>query len=128
MLVVDDNLTNQDVACAMLSAMGMTVETAGDGAEALSAAASRAFDLILMDIQMPVMDGVEATRRIRALPGPGSQVPIVALTANVLAAQKTLYASVGMNGCLAKPLSPTALAMELSRIESSDPRSDVAFA
>lgn len=65
---------------------------------------------------MPVMDGIEATRRIRALPAPSCLTPIVATTANVLSAQLDTYREVGMNGCVAKPISPTALLTELSRL------------
>ncbi len=117
-LVVDDNITNLRLVGAMLSALEATVTTAADGAEAVAAVAEGQFDLVLMDIQMPVMDGVEATRRIRALPEPAGRVPIVALTANVLADQRARYAEVGMDGCIAKPLSPAALMAELGRLAS----------
>ncbi|WP_332774033.1 ATP-binding protein, partial [Phenylobacterium sp.] len=106
-LVVEDNPTNRLVATSMLSLLGAEVVTADDGSQGVEAASREAFDLIFMDIQMPVMDGIEATRRIRALPAPSCLTPIVATTANVLSAQLDTYREVGMNGCVAKPISPT---------------------
>jgi CheY-like chemotaxis protein len=69
-----------------------------------------------MDIQMPRMDGMEATRRIRAMDGPMAQTPIVAVTANVLAHQRTSYADAGMDGVVAKPVSARALIAEIARV------------
>jgi len=115
-LVVEDNPTNRLVATAMLSQLGAEVVTAEDGAQGVEAAAREVFDLIFMDIQMPVMDGIEATRRIRAMPAPICATPIVATTANVLSSQLQIYRDAGMNGCVAKPISPTALLSELSRL------------
>jgi len=112
-LLVEDNATNRLVASRMLQALGAVVETAEDGLQGVSAA-SRGFDLILMDIQMPGMDGLEATRRIRALAGPSSRTPILAMTANALAHQQALYIASGMNGVIAKPLSPATLVRTLS--------------
>jgi len=73
-----------------------------------------------MDIQMPVMDGMEATRAIRALPGEAAQIPIVATTANAMAHQIEAYRAAGMNGSIAKPLSPNALLAELARLVGND--------
>src|SRR5690606_19385362 len=81
-LIVDDNATNRVVAQALCEMFGCTSETANDGIEALEAVQEREFDLVLMDIKMPRMDGVQATEAIRALDGPASAIPIVALTAN----------------------------------------------
>ncbi|MDG2530673.1 ATP-binding protein [Caulobacter endophyticus] len=107
-LLVEDNAVNRLIATRMLEALGARVATAEDGQAGIVAAA-RGYDLIFMDIQMPVMDGVEATRAIRALPGPAGAAPIVAMTANALAHQTAAYAEAGMNGSVAKPLSPAAL-------------------
>jgi two-component system, sensor histidine kinase len=115
-LVVEDNATNRIVATRMLGALGAQVDTAEDGAEGVSRASADAYDLIFMDIQMPVMDGFEATRRIRGLPGPAAQTPILATTANVMAHQIEAYRQVGMDGHVAKPISPAALLREIARL------------
>ncbi|MFT4250856.1 MAG: ATP-binding protein [Caulobacter sp.] len=107
-LLVEDNAVNRLIATRMLEALGARVSTAEDGAAGI-AAASLGYDLIFMDIQMPVMDGVEATRAIRKLPGRAGSAPILAMTANALAHQQAAYAEAGMNGSVAKPLSPAAL-------------------
>ncbi|PXA84684.1 hybrid sensor histidine kinase/response regulator, partial [Caulobacter sp. D4A] len=114
-LVVEDNPTNRMVARRILEMLGAAVETAEDGLSGVEAA-ERGFDLILMDVQMPGVDGLEASRRIRALPGPAGATPIVALTANVLAHQRATYLAAGMNGVAAKPISPTALLSEIVRV------------
>jgi len=108
-LLVEDNPTNQLVARKMLESLGAAVDTANDGLEGLQAVQERSYDLVLMDIQMPQMDGVEATRRIRALKGEVATIPIIALTANVMAHQLESYTAAGMNGVVAKPISPPAL-------------------
>jgi len=110
-LIVEDNATNRLIAGRLLQAMGAVVETADDGLLGVEAVErdDQGFDLILMDIQMPGMDGVEATRRIRDLGGDAAATPIVAMTANALAHQQAAYIAAGMNGAVAKPLSPTAL-------------------
>ncbi|MFC3076607.1 ATP-binding protein [Phenylobacterium terrae] len=115
-LVVEDNATNRLVATRMLGALGAIVDTAVDGADGVRRAAACAYDVIFMDIQMPVMDGIEATRQIRALPGPAAQTPIVATTANVMAHQVETYRQVGMDGHVAKPISPAALLVEIARL------------
>jgi PAS domain S-box-containing protein len=115
-LVVEDNPTNRQVATRMLCELGATVDTAEDGAEGVRCARSGAYDLILMDIQMPVMDGISAAREIRALRGPAALTPIVATTANVLSHQIETYRRSGMDGCVAKPISPSALLGEIARL------------
>jgi CheY-like chemotaxis protein len=109
LLIVDDNATNRIVAAALCEMFGCTSETAEDGLEAVEAVQSRPFDLILMDIKMPRMDGLEATRTIRALNGPGAATPIVALTANADAAAAASYLAVGMQGVVDKPIKPAQL-------------------
>jgi signal transduction histidine kinase/CheY-like chemotaxis protein len=108
-LVVDDVLANRLVARAMLNAAGHVVEMAPDGEAAVAVAAAQDFDIILMDLQMPGMDGLEATRRIRALPGPRGRVPVFALTASALPEQVAQCREAGMDGHLAKPVERAAL-------------------
>jgi len=108
-LVVDDNATNRMVAQALCEMFDCTCESANDGAEAVEAARGGRFDLILMDIKMPVMDGVAATRAIRALGGKPSVVPIIALTANAEPEDAEGYLAAGMNGVVEKPMKPEHL-------------------
>jgi signal transduction histidine kinase len=108
-LVVEDNPTNRLIAGRLLEHLGAEVETADDGRMGVDAVARGSFDLIFMDIQMPVMDGVEATRLIRAMPLPASATPILAMTANALQHQTEAYLAAGMNGVVSKPLSPGVL-------------------
>ena len=114
-LVVEDNATNRMVATKLLESLGATVETAEDGLEGVEAVSQRRYDLVLMDIQMPRMDGVEATRQIRAMEGEVANIPIVALTANVMASQMQTYLEVGMNGVAAKPISLPVLLNEIAK-------------
>ena len=118
-LLVEDNPTNRLVASKILQAMGVTVATAEHGGEGVEAALQGGYDLILMDVQMPVMDGIEATRRIRALGGDVAQTPIIGLTANAMAHQKEAYLAAGMNGVASKPISPPALIAEIARVMSA---------
>jgi PAS domain S-box-containing protein len=103
-LLVDDNPLNQIVARAMLEKDGHDVVVVADGLEALAAVQERTFDLVLMDMQMPVMDGMEAARRIRDLDTVVREIPIVALTANVMAEEIASCREAGMNDHLAKPI------------------------
>jgi len=115
-LVVEDNPTNRLVATKILEGLGAVVETAEDGIYGLEAVARRPYDLILMDIQMPRMDGMEATRRIRGLEGPAASTPIIGLTANALAHQRADYLASGMDGVASKPISPPALLAEIATV------------
>ncbi|WP_304168089.1 ATP-binding protein [Phenylobacterium aquaticum] len=117
-LLVEDNATNRLVAGTLLRRLGAEVAEAEDGVIGVQAARSRTFDLILMDVQMPHMDGVEATRAIRGLAGDAAQVPIIGLTANVMVHQKAAYMAAGMNGVVAKPISAAALLTEIGRLLS----------
>ena len=103
-LIVDDNATNRMVAEALCEMFDCTSEQATDGVEALEAVQARRFDLILMDIKMPRMDGVAATRAIRALPGLVSRTPIIALTANADPEDVRGYIEAGMNDVVEKPI------------------------
>ena len=108
-LIVDDNATNRVVAQALCEMFGCTSETVEDGLEALQAVQERAFDLVLMDIKMPRMDGVQATCAIRALTGPAADIPIVALTANADPDDARTYLSIGMCDVVEKPIKPERL-------------------
>jgi CheY-like chemotaxis protein len=108
-LVVDDNATNRMVAQSLVEMFDCTSETAEDGEEAVETARSGRFDLILMDIRMPRMDGIAATRAIRALSGPAGAVPIIALTANADPEDAAGYLAAGMNGVVEKPMKPEHL-------------------
>jgi CheY-like chemotaxis protein/HPt (histidine-containing phosphotransfer) domain-containing protein len=103
-LLVDDNPLNQIVAKAMLVQDGHDVVVVGNGVEAVAAVHERPFDLVLMDMQMPVMDGIEATRRIRASALPVRAIPIVGLSANVMPEQIARCREAGMNDHLGKPI------------------------
>jgi CheY-like chemotaxis protein len=108
-LVVDDNATNRMVAEALCEMFDCTSETAEDGAEAVEAARTGRFDLILMDIKMPRMDGIAAARAIRSLEGPEAMTPIVALTANVDPEDARSYMAAGMCCVVEKPIKPDRL-------------------
>ena len=114
-LVVDDNATNRMVAQSLVEMFDCTSESAEDGEEAVEAAQTGRFDLILMDIRMPRMDGVAATRAIRALPGRIGAVPIIALTANADPEDAAAYLAAGMNGVVEKPMKPEHLLQALQQ-------------
>ena len=115
-LVVDDNHTNRVVGVKTLEALGAEAQAAESGEAAIEAAERGGFDLILMDVNMPGMDGMEATRRIRDLPGAAAEVAIVALTADVMTHHQAAYHAAGMNGFVPKPFAPAQLLAEVMRI------------
>ena len=114
LLLCEDNPINQEVALAMLEEVGLQVVVAENGAEALQKLSDGRFDLVLMDMQMPVMDGLEATRRIRSQPA-YQDLPILAMTANAFAEDRQACLDVGMNDFVTKPVDPGALYSTLLR-------------
>ncbi len=117
-LVVDDNATNRFVAGKVLELFGCTFETADNGQQAVDRVRAEPFDLVLMDVKMPVMDGVQATRAIRALPGPMAAIPILALTANADPRDERDYLDAGMDGVAQKPIQPDVLLNAIRRVLS----------
>ena len=103
-LVAEDNAANQRIIDLFLRPLGAEVTIVGDGSQALDALAVTPFDLVLMDMQMPVMDGLEATRRLRSSTGINAQIPVIALTANVMEAQRKACFDAGMTAHVAKPI------------------------
>ncbi|HUK09427.1 MAG TPA: ATP-binding protein [Stellaceae bacterium] len=118
-LLAEDVEINRMIAGEMLRKMGCDVTFAVDGLEAYEVALADDFDLVLMDIQMPRMDGVEATKRIRAAGGPRGGVPIVALTAHAIASERDSYLAAGMDDYLTKPFEPRQLSELLDRLSMS---------
>ncbi|MBN9526453.1 MAG: response regulator [Alphaproteobacteria bacterium] len=113
-LVAEDNAINREVLESLLAAWKHRATTVVSGEAAVNAAASGAYDVVLMDIQMPGIDGVEATRAIRALPGAAGRVPVIAVTANVLPEAQAAYRAAGMAAVVTKPVRPQALADALA--------------
>jgi signal transduction histidine kinase/CheY-like chemotaxis protein/HPt (histidine-containing phosphotransfer) domain-containing protein len=134
-LAAEDNAVNQLLLVELLESFGHSVEIAGNGREAVEAVEEREFDLILMDIQMPLVSGVEATRSIRQLPEPMSSIPIIALSANAMSGQREEYLAAGMNDYLSKPIDAADLRAALLRwrprcavIDGQEPSSDASNA
>jgi len=113
-LLAEDNSINEEVAIELLRAIGLEPDIARDGSEAISLGSARRYDLVLMDVQMPIIDGLEATRQLRALPG-WSAVPIVAMTANAFEEDRACCLAAGMNDHIAKPIEPEVLFARLAR-------------
>lgn len=120
-LVVEDNAINLELTHDMLTREGHSVTTTSNGAESVRMAQDHAFDLILMDVAMPVMDGLQATQAIRNGTGACRDTPIIALSANILPKERTALVAAGMNGFLAKPLERSKLQTALQEVGASRP-------
>jgi PAS domain S-box-containing protein len=123
-LVAEDNVVNQKVAIGMLTSLGYTVDVADDGRQAVDMAARGGYDVVLMDCQMPRLDGFAATQQIRAS-GPAAGVPIIAVTASALETDRERCRAAGMDDFLSKPLHPDTLAATLTRWVGSGARNAV---
>ena len=119
-LLAEDNRINRMIVKVGLETRGHRVTEVENGAEAYQAATVKRFDVILMDMQMPVMDGTEATRRIRALPPPFSEVPIIALTADAMTEHRPAYMEAGLNDFLTKPIEWDDVDAALARLDTKD--------
>ena len=115
-LLAEDNKINQRLARMLLRKADHQVDVAENGEQAVEAVRQADYDVVLMDVQMPILDGVQATGRIRALPPPRNRVPIVALTAHAMAGAKEEYLAAGMDGYLSKPLDDLALFTVLDEV------------
>ena len=107
---------------AYLEQFGLSFETAANGAEAVKMVSERSFDIVLMDVMMPVMDGIEATRQIRNLSGPAANIQIIALTAHAMPGDRETYLEAGMDGYVSKPVRATDLFSALSEILGIEPQ------
>ena len=114
-LVAEDNRVNQMVIAALLAQRGHSFEIVGNGRLAVEAVSEAPYDLVLMDVQMPEMDGPTAARAIRALGGPVAKIPIVALTANAMIGQREEFLAAGMDDYVAKPIQPVKLHAAMAR-------------
>jgi PAS domain S-box-containing protein len=117
-LLAEDNKTNQQVALGILRRMGLSADAVADGAEAVRALCTVPYDVVLMDVQMPEMDGLEATRRIRDISSGvlRNGIPIIAMTAHALQGDRARFLEAGMNAYVAKPVSPAELVAALSAV------------
>jgi signal transduction histidine kinase len=127
-LIVEDNPTNQTVARAILEATGATVTTAADGAEALERLRAEPFDVVLMDVHMPNMDGIEALRRIRAGEAGPKGIPVIALTGDVTPGEDTRLQGLGFDALQPKPIQPASLVGSIFQALARRPRAGAAAA
>ena len=121
-LLAEDNAVNQKLALRLLSQMSYSTEVAGDGQQAIEALERNDFDVVLMDVQMPELDGLEATRRIRAR-WPDRRLQIVAMTANAMAGDREACLAAGMDDYISKPIRPAELTAALERVPSAPSKS-----
>jgi signal transduction histidine kinase/ActR/RegA family two-component response regulator len=121
LLLVDDHPINRQVAALFLRPFNMRVVEATNGKEALTALARESFDMVLMDIHMPIMDGTDAIKAIRASSEPWNTIPVIALTADAMTGDKERYLRMGMQGYLSKPLAERDLISEITRVRNLSP-------
>ncbi len=114
-LLAEDNMVNQRVALQQLKKLGCSTDVVGDGLQALERLRTGDYDLVLMDCQMPELDGMQATRQLREMPGPISQIPVIAMTANAMVGDREKCLDAGMNDYISKPVSLGDLAEKLVR-------------
>jgi CheY-like chemotaxis protein/HPt (histidine-containing phosphotransfer) domain-containing protein len=114
-LLAEDNLINRRIGVGYLRKAGYEVDTALDDVEALAAIRAADYDVVLMDVQMPRCDGLQATRRIRALPADKASVPIIAMTAHAMAGARDEYLAAGMDDYISKPIDPRAFLAMVGR-------------
>ncbi len=119
-LLAEDHKINQRLAIMLLKSANHQVDLAENGEEAVAAVVKGDYDVVLMDVQMPVLDGVQATKKIRALDPPKSAIPIIALTAHAMAGAREEYLAAGMDDYLSKPLEPNALFGALARLPTDN--------
>lgn len=125
LLLAEDNQINQKYALALLEKSGHSVEVVDTGLKAVEAMMTNNYDAILMDVQMPELDGVAATKRIRKLKGAKAKIPIIAMTAHAMAGAREEYLAAGMDDYLSKPIDPQALLQRLSELsEHAGPETD----
>ncbi len=120
-LVAEDNRVNQVVLQAILSKTGHKLDMVATGIEAVSAVLRVPYDLVLMDVHMPEMDGITATRRIRDLSGEVGRTPIIALTANAMKGDRETYLEAGMTDYVSKPINPQTLLAAIARCTGQEP-------
>ncbi|MGB0733664.1 MAG: ATP-binding protein [Pontibacterium sp.] len=121
-LLVEDNDINQQVAIALLNQWGLSATIAENGEEAINRLKSQPFDLILMDVRMPVMDGITATKAIRTMTPPTCDIPIIAMTANAMSDDVDACKKAGMNDYISKPVDPQQLRDKIARIKTISQR------
>ena len=121
LLLVDDHPINRQVASLFLRPFNMRIVEAVNGAEALACLERETFDMVLLDVHMPVMDGTETIRRIRSSDQAWSNIPVLALTADAMTGDKERYLAMGMDGYLSKPIAERDLITEITRVRSLSP-------
>lgn len=125
-LLAEDNQINAILATTLMRRAGHKVDVAQNGAEAVAAVAAGAYDIVFMDMHMPVCDGLEASRRIRALPGKAASIPIIALTANAMSADRQKCMTAGMNDFISKPFEPSDIHAMLVKWTAVEPTLEAA--